>query len=45
VSKKTGTVVAGEKAGSKLEKAKTHGVKVMTEQEFLKFIDEINQEI
>lgn len=35
VSKSTSILVAGEKAGSKLEKAKQLGVKVMTEDEFL----------
>ncbi|WP_439622880.1 NAD-dependent DNA ligase LigA [Gemmata sp.] len=34
VSKKTDFVLAGEKAGSKLEKAKELGVKVITEDEF-----------
>jgi DNA ligase (NAD+) len=34
VSKSTNYLVAGEKAGSKLDKAKTLGVKVLTEDEF-----------
>src|SRR5262249_35579445 len=38
VSKKTDYVVAGEKAGSKLDKAKALGVKVLTETEFDKLI-------
>ena len=36
VSKKTSFVVAGDKAGSKLDKAKELGVEVITEAEFLK---------
>ncbi len=38
VSKKTDYVVAGEKAGSKLDKAKALGVTVLTEDEFEKLI-------
>ncbi|MDZ4710839.1 MAG: NAD-dependent DNA ligase LigA [bacterium] len=38
VSKKTDYVLAGEEAGSKLEKAKTLGVKVIDEDEFEKLV-------
>ena len=38
VSKKTDYVVAGEKAGSKLDKASELGVQVLTEDEFDKLI-------
>ena len=39
VSKKTDFVLAGEEAGSKLDKAKTLGVKIIKEQEFFKMVD------
>jgi DNA ligase (NAD+) len=38
VSKKTNLVVAGENAGSKLEKAQQLGIKVLTETDFLKML-------
>ena len=38
VSKKTHYVVAGEDPGSKYEKAKTLGVTIITEDEFLKML-------
>ena len=38
VSKKTSLVVAGESAGSKLEKARTLGVKVIDEAEFVRIL-------
>ena len=43
VSSKTKCVVAGEKAGSKLEKAEKLGVKVMNETDFLSFMAEYGQ--
>ena len=39
VSSKTSYVLVGDEAGSKLEKAKALGVKIITENEFLKLLD------
>lgn len=40
ISKKTDFLIAGDKAGSKLEKAEKLGVKVLSESDFLQLIDE-----
>ena len=40
VSKNTDFVVAGEKAGSKLGKAKSLGIKILNENDFLKMLGE-----
>ncbi|CAD7771486.1 DNA ligase [Candidatus Methanoperedenaceae archaeon GB37] len=40
VSKKINYVVVGKNPGSKLEKAKRLGLKIITEQEFLEMIKE-----
>jgi DNA ligase (NAD+) len=41
ISKKTDYLVAGEKAGSKLEKAKKLGVKVLEESEFIELLEKL----
>ncbi|MCD6447006.1 MAG: NAD-dependent DNA ligase LigA [Candidatus Marinimicrobia bacterium] len=45
VSAKTDYLVSGESSGSKLEKAKELGVKIMDEEEFILFIKEFDVEI
>ena len=39
VSKKTSYVIAGENAGSKLDKARTLGVQILNEDDFLKLVN------
>jgi len=39
ISKKTDFLIAGEKAGSKIDKAKKFGIKILNEKEFLKKIN------
>ena len=43
ISSKTKCLVAGEKAGSKLEKAEKLGVQVMNEQEFIALMADYGQ--
>lgn len=45
VSKKTDLVVAGEKAGSKLEKARSLGVKVVSEADFVEMLKQSGIEV
>ncbi len=40
ISSKTGFLITGEKPGSKLEKARKLGIKILTEEEFIKFSDQ-----
>jgi DNA ligase (NAD+) len=42
VSKHTDYLIAGEKAGSKFDKAKSLGIKILSENEFLSLLNEIN---
>ena len=40
VSKNTNLVIAGDKAGSKLKKANELGINILTEEEYLDFLNE-----
>lgn len=44
VSKKTDYVLAGDKAGSKLDRAKELNIKIITEEDFMKLIGDIDTE-
>lgn len=44
VSKKTDYVLAGDKAGSKLDRAKELNIKIITEEDFMKMIGDIDTE-
>ncbi len=44
VSKKTSIVVAGENAGTKLEKARTLGIRIIDEQTFIQMLSEYSSE-
>ncbi len=42
ISYKTDYLIAGEKAGSKLSKARSLGITILSEKEFLEMIGDIN---
>jgi DNA ligase (NAD+) len=41
VSKKTDWVIAGEAAGSKLDKARQLGIQILSEEEFLNMVNDL----